>query len=226
MKVIVINGSPRKKWNTATLLEKALEGAASEGAETELIHLYDLNFKGCTSCFACKLKNGKSYGKCAMEDELTPVLAKLKDVDAVILGSPIYLGNSTGEMRSFMERYVFPYLVYSNEIPSLYPKNIPVGFIYTMGVKEENFDFFGLNKTIELNENFAARIFGYSESMYSTDTYQFDDYSKYVADRFDPVEKAKRRKEVFPQDCQKAFEMGARFVRRQKNMEAKKGNCI
>ena len=96
MKVIAINGSPRKKWNTATLLEKALEGAASEGAETELIHLYDFNFKGCISCFACKLKDGKSYGKCAMNDELTHVLAKLKEADAVILGSPIYLGNSTG----------------------------------------------------------------------------------------------------------------------------------
>ncbi len=220
MKVIAINGSPRKKWNTATLLEKALEGAETEGAETEIIHLYDLNFKGCTSCFACKLKDGKSYGKCAMKDELTHVLDKLKDADAVILGSPIYLGNSTGEMRSFMERYIFPFLVYSNDLPSLYPKNIPVGFIYTMGVKEENFDMFGLNKIIELNETLATRIFGYSESLYSTDTYQFDDYSKYVADRFDPVEKAKRRKEVFPQDCEKAFEMGARFVKRQKALEA------
>ena len=221
MKVIAINGSPRKKWNTATLLEKALEGAETEGAETEIIHLYDLNFKGCTSCFACKLKDGKSYGKCAMNDELTPVLDRLKDSDAVILGSPIYLGNSTGEMRSFMERYIFPFLVYSTDLPSLYPKNIPVGFIYTMGVKEENFDMFGLNKIIELNETFATRIFGYSESLYSTDTYQFDDYSKYVADRFDPVEKAKRRKEVFPQDCEKAFEMGARFVKRQKALEAR-----
>jgi multimeric flavodoxin WrbA len=103
IKVIAINGSPRKKWNTATLLEKALEGAVSEGAETEMIHLYNLNFKGCISCFACKLKDGKSYGKCAMKDELTPVLEKLRDTDAVILGSPIYLGNCTGEMRSFME---------------------------------------------------------------------------------------------------------------------------
>ncbi|AKB28047.1 iron-sulfur flavoprotein [Methanosarcina siciliae T4/M] len=219
MKVIAINGSPRKKWNTATLLEKALEGAASEGAETEIIHLYDLDFKGCTSCFACKLKGGKSYGKCAMRDELTPVLERLEDADAVILGSPIYLGNLTGEMRSFMERYVFPYLTYSNSLPSLYPKNTPVGFIYTMGAKEEYFDMFGLRKTIELNENLAKRIFGDSESLYSTDTYQFDDYSKYVADRFDPEEKAKRRKEVFPQDCKKAFEMGARFVKRQKALE-------
>jgi len=54
MKVIAVNGSPRKKWNTATLLHKALDGAKSIGAQTEFIHLYDLNFKGCTSCFACK----------------------------------------------------------------------------------------------------------------------------------------------------------------------------
>jgi multimeric flavodoxin WrbA len=47
MKIMVFNGSPRKKWNTAILLEKTLEGAASQGAETELIHLYDLNFRGC-----------------------------------------------------------------------------------------------------------------------------------------------------------------------------------
>jgi multimeric flavodoxin WrbA len=216
MKVIAINGSPRKKWNTATLLEKALEGAASEGAETELIHLYDLNFKGCTSCFACKQKDGKSYGRCAMKDELTHVLEKLKNTDAVILGSPIYLGNSTGEMRSFMERCIFPYLVYSASPISLYPKNIPVGYIYTMNWKEEHLEMFGLLETIQLNEGVATRIFGYSESLCSTDTYQFDDYSKYVADRFDPVEKAKRRKEVFPQDCAKAFDMGVRFVKRQK----------
>jgi multimeric flavodoxin WrbA len=216
IKVIAINGSPRKKWNTATLLEKVLEGAASEGAETELINLYDLNFKGCTSCFACKLKDGKSYGKCAVNDELTPVLDKLRDADAVILGSPIYLGNSTGEMRSFMERYIYPYLVYSIHPISLFPKSIPVGYIYTMGAKEEHLDFYGLHKVIELNEVIATRIFGYSESMFSTDTHQFDDYSKYVTDSFDPAEKLKRREEVFPQDCEKAFDMGVRFIKRQK----------
>lgn len=62
MNVIAINGSPRKKWNTATLLEHTLEGAKSQGADTELVHLYDLDYKGCTSCFACKLKDGKNYG--------------------------------------------------------------------------------------------------------------------------------------------------------------------
>jgi multimeric flavodoxin WrbA len=109
MKAIGINGSPRKKWNTAALLDKAIEGAVSEGAKAELIHLYDLNFKGCISCFACKAKNGKSYGKCAVKDELTPVLEKVNEADVIILGSPIYFGTVTGEMRSFMERLLFPF---------------------------------------------------------------------------------------------------------------------
>ena len=56
MKAIAINGSPRRNWNTDTLLKKALKGADSVGAETELIHLYNLNFKGCNSCFFCKIK--------------------------------------------------------------------------------------------------------------------------------------------------------------------------
>ena len=79
VKIIAFNGSPRKKWNTATLLEKALEGAASQGAETELIHLYDLNYKGCASCFACKTKGGESYGKCAIKDDLAPILKRIEE---------------------------------------------------------------------------------------------------------------------------------------------------
>ena len=54
MKIIAINGSPRENKNTGTLLKKALEGAESCGAEIEFINLYDLDYKGCISCFACK----------------------------------------------------------------------------------------------------------------------------------------------------------------------------
>ena len=106
MRIIAINGSPRKKWNTATLLVKALEGAASQGAVTDLVHLYDLAYKGCISCFACKAKDGKSYGRCAVEDSLTPLYARIEKADALILGSPIYLGDSvvSGSTKSFSLR--------------------------------------------------------------------------------------------------------------------------
>ncbi|MBU2699995.1 multimeric flavodoxin WrbA [Sporomusaceae bacterium BoRhaA] len=211
-KVIAINGSPRKKWNTATLLNKALEGAASQGAETELINLYDLNYKGCISCFACKLKDGKSYGKCACRDDLTLILEKIEQADALILGSPIYLGAATGEMRSFIERLIFPYLVYDENYSTLFNKKIPTGFIYTMNVNESQMKEMGYNYHLQTIEWAMKRIFGSSESLFVTDTYQFDDYSKYVATKFNSEEKAKRRQEEFPRDCKKAFEMGARFV--------------
>jgi len=92
MKVIAFNGSPRKEWNTATLLKSALDGAASRGADVELVHLYDLDYKGCNSCFACKLKGGKSYGHCGMRDGLTPLLRKVEAADGVLLGSPVLPG--------------------------------------------------------------------------------------------------------------------------------------
>ena len=211
MKVLAINGSPRKNWNTATLLQNALDGAVSQGAETEMVHLYDLDFKGCTSCFACKLKGGKSYGKCAVRDELTPVLEKTEDVDALILGSPIYFGNVTGMMRCFMERLLFPYLTYTQPPISLFPRKIPTAFVYTMNVSEqlmkENYSAF-----IGANEQVLTRMFGHAESLFANETLQFEDYNKVVFSYFDPEERKERRKTVFPQDCKRAFELGVRLA--------------
>jgi multimeric flavodoxin WrbA len=215
MKIMAFNGSPRKKWNTATLLEKALEGAASKGAKTDLIHLYDLNYKGCISCFACKTKGGKSYGRCAVKDDLTPVFRKVEKADAVILGSPIYFGTVSGEMKSFVERLLFPYSVYTDPPGSLFPRKIKTGFIYTMNITEEMMTEWGYIVNFNRYQITMQRIFGYSEYMCSFDTYQFDDYSKVLATRFDPVKKAKRREEIFPEDCDKAYAMGDRFATRE-----------
>jgi multimeric flavodoxin WrbA len=180
MKVMAFNGSPRKKWNTATLLEKALEGAASQGAETELIHLYDLDFKGCISCFACKTRGGKSYGRCAVQDDLTAVFSNIENADAIILGSPIYFGCVSGEMRSFMERLLFPYLRYTDPPQSLFPNRIKTGFIYTMNVTEDQMREWGYLRLFNHHEMILKMIFGASEYICSFDTYQFDDYSKFV----------------------------------------------
>jgi len=212
MTVLAINGSPRKKWNTAMLLEKTLEGAASQGAETELVHLYDLDYKGCTSCFACKLKGGKSYGRCAMSDGLTPLLAKIDTADAFVLGSPIYFGTVTGEMRSFMERLLFPYLVYSRPPGSLFGRSIATAFIYTMNVSEEIMREYQYPVHFGLNENVLRRTFGRAETLCSFETLQFDDYDKVVFNYFDPEERRERRRTVFPEDCASAFALGVRLV--------------
>ena len=213
MHVMAFNGSPRKKWNTATLLEKALEGAASQGADTDLIHLYDLRYTGCKSCFACKTKGSKSYGRCAGRDDLTPILDQVAEADGIVLGSPIYYGTVSGEMKSFIERLVFPYWTYTDPPQSLFPKRIPAGLIYTMNVSEAAAKEFGYDTHFAVNERVLRVVFGSSESLLSFDTYQFEDYSEVVAPRFDPEKKAKRRMEVFPHDCEKAFAMGVRFAK-------------
>ena len=112
MTMLAINGSPRKKWNTAKILQSVLDGAAKAGAETKLVHLYDYDYKGCISCFECKRIGGKNYGRCAVKDALAPVLERAATADALILGTPIYFGAETGEMRSFFERLCFPFLTY------------------------------------------------------------------------------------------------------------------
>ena len=78
----------KKKNNTATLLQKALDGvkeaAKDKKIETEIINIYDLNYTGCKSCFACKRLEGKSYGKCVVKDDIQEVLEKLSQADGII----------------------------------------------------------------------------------------------------------------------------------------------
>ena len=106
MKIIAINGSSRINGNTAELLSHALRGAAEGGAETELIHLRPLNYRGCASCFYCKDKKNP-HGICAMRDDLSPVLEAIKECDGLILGSPIYYGGMSSNLLAFLERFLY-----------------------------------------------------------------------------------------------------------------------
>ena len=219
MKAIAINGSPRKEWNTGTLLNKALEGAMSKGAETEIIHLYDYEYKGCISCFSCKTKGGKSYGNCVLKDGMTHVYEKIKDIDVLFLGSPIYFGDVTGELRSFIERLLFPYLMYTMPPQTLYPKKIGIGLIYTMNCPEEFSTKVGYDRLFKSNEEIMGMILGKAESLMSYDTYQFEDYSMVIAEGIDELKKKKRREEIFPVDCENAFNLGVKLVEDQKRIQ-------
>ena len=88
-KIMIIDGGPRKNMNTAAMLEKFAEGARSAGAEATIVRLYDLDYKGCRSCMACKIK-GRATNVCKFKDALTPVLDAIAQADGLVLGSPIY----------------------------------------------------------------------------------------------------------------------------------------
>ena len=212
IQALAINGSPRTTWNTATLLEHALRGCATEGADTRLVNLYEHDYQGCKSCFACKRIGGKSYGRCNVRDELTPILDRAADADVLLLGSPFYFHTESGEMRSFMERLLFPYLTYTPEHASIFPRQIRTALMYTMNVTEGMLAAFHQESSVAASRDIMRRIFGSCDVLLAFDTYQFDDYSKYVSTAFDPVEKARRRDEAFPQDCEKAHELGIRLA--------------
>ena len=211
MKVIAINGSPRKNWNTDTLLKKALEGAASAGAETEMVYLYDLKFCGCKSCMACKLKKEPRPNRCVLRDDLTAVLDMAHEADAVILGSPIYFGEVTGEMRSFFERFLFQYLNYDDYTQPLSPKK-RIGWVFTMNCPESIFGQIGYDRLLQRYEEWTKLYFGHCETLLSTDTLQVNDYSRYHLGMFDAKAKQLRHETVFPEDLRKAFELGRRLV--------------
>lgn len=215
-KVVILNGSPRKIFNTAKLLKAAQKGAESAGASVEYIDLVDLNFKGCMSCFACKRKGLNLGGLCAWQDGLRPVLEKILSSDAVIIGSPIYYSYPTGMFRNLLERMLFAggtYLADGNGgWKRNLTRNIPVGLIYTMNCPQAAAEHFGYPTVLGPNEAYLRMIYGYCETLNSYDTYQFHDYSKYDCDVFDEKHKAQMRETQFPKDLEAAFNLGKKLT--------------
>lgn len=214
MKVYAINGSPRTNWNTADLCKAFLEGvtSVSEDIEVELIHLSRYDFKGCISCYACKLDNPKTYGFCNYKDGIYELLKDIAKSDGILFASPIYFGEVTSLMRAFMERLLFPFNSYEEGWKCIAPKRLKTAVIYNMTVKEKGMIKSGYPAILNYFEQCIKKIFKEPEHLYVFDTYQFKDYSKYRAGVYDVEAKKERYKTVFPEDCRKAYEMGARMA--------------
>jgi len=210
MKVVLINGSPRRNWNTAQMLESAERGCRDAGAETSLYHIYHMDVKGCSSCFACKRLGGPSYGKCALNDPLKPILEEIWQSDALIIGSPVYFSDVTACVRALLERLWFSSLAYNLQKMVISPKRLPVGVIFTTNAPQPGFHK-ALNEGIV---NTMNAFVGPTELIEANDTLQFDDYSKYDASMFNVEAKRRRHEEVFPQDLQRAYELGQRLLQK------------
>ena len=216
-KVIILNGSPRKNFNTAQMLKEAQKGAEAAGAAVEYFNLYDINYKGCVSCLACKLKGNTTNGLCAYKDDLRPILEKCVNADAIIMGSPIYFSYPTGELRSFMERLLFAAHSYmidkeNGGLKRVLTRTIPAGIIFTMNIPEGWLEQFNYPTILEENVKSLSHVLGYAEGLYVCDTTQFADFSKYDCDLFNEKDKAKAKEEHFSKDLQKAFDLGKRLV--------------
>ena len=205
-KIIAINGSPRSGWNTDILVREAAAGAASAGAEAEIIDLYKLEkFTGCISCFGCKTE--AHLGKCICRDGLADVLEKIRTADGLILGSPVYLGDVSAGLRALFERLVFQYISYKLDPPNYNSQKIPAVFILTSGAPEGCYADL-LKRYMGSLETFV----GPTQTLVSADTLQVSNYDRYNWTMFNPDKKKERRDTVFPQERQAAFTLGVNML--------------
>jgi multimeric flavodoxin WrbA len=98
-KVVIFKGSPRKNGYTTRLLEQVAKGAKSKGAEVIEFDLNDSGIRGCQGCYYCKSHEG-----CATKDYLQPMYEDLKNAAGIIVGSPIYFGAITGQVKQWFDR--------------------------------------------------------------------------------------------------------------------------
>ena len=207
-KIMIIDGGPRKTFNTASMLQKFAEGASSASDEIEVktVRLYDLDYKGCMSCMACKIK-GKASNICKFKDALTPVLEEIAEADGLVLGSPNYFGEITAQMRAFLERLAFAWLSY-NDYSITAPKRMPVVLVETMnGTPEYNNDH-GYGSM----EHCITQALGQPEKLIAYNTYQVKNYDHYELGGFSEEAKRQYRNEHWEEDLQKAYDAGKQMA--------------
>jgi len=207
-KIMIIDGGPRKNFNTASMLQKFAEGVLSAGSQIEVktVRLYGLEYKGCMSCMACKMK-GKASNVCKFTDALTPVLEEIAEADGLVLGSPIYFGDVTGQMRAFLERLAFPWLSY-NDYSLTAPKRMPVALVETMNGTPRRNNSQGYGSM----EPCLAAALGQPEHIVAYNTYQVKNYDRYELASFSEEAKRHYRDEHWEQDLQKAYDAGRRMA--------------
>ncbi len=115
MKIVAMLGSPRAQSNSTTLARALLKGAAELGAETREYLLNQMDFQGCQGCGGCKTKSEI----CLKEDEMSAALAEAKAADVLVLASPVYFGDISGQMKCFFDR-TYSYLNpdFSSRVPA------------------------------------------------------------------------------------------------------------
>jgi NAD(P)H-dependent FMN reductase len=207
-KIVAVNGSPRKGWNTDMLVDEAIKGAESKGAQVVKFDLYRLEgFTGCISCFGCKRE--AHMGECICKDGLKPVLDAVKEADGLIMGAPNYFGDLCAEFKLFYERLVFPYLTYNAGNPCCNTRMIPTLLIMTSNAPDTLY-----LDVMNRYRDTLNRFIGPTETLVSGETQQVKDYSKFDWTMFDAEQRYERRKKVFPDELRKAFEKGSSLASR------------
>lgn len=97
--IVLINGSPRKNGATSTILKYISNQLEEKGIPTELIHVGDLNLQYCCGCCTCY-----QTGKCIYTDDIEDLSHKIKSADGIVIGTPTYASNISGQLKTIIDR--------------------------------------------------------------------------------------------------------------------------
>lgn len=100
MKVVGFVGSPRKAGNTTSIVNEVLRGASEAGAETKIFNLNELSIRGCQACYKCQTPEGR----CVQTDGMAPLYDEIFSADAVVIGTPVFMFQITGQTKTFIDR--------------------------------------------------------------------------------------------------------------------------
>jgi len=135
MKLVCLLGSPRRNGNSAAIADHIVQRAQELGAETETVYLNGLQYRGCQGCYVCKT----TLERCVLNDDLAAVLESVREADALVMATPVYYGDVTGQLKNFIDR-TFSYLVpdyYANPQPSRLTPGKRLAFVITQGQPDE-----------------------------------------------------------------------------------------
>jgi multimeric flavodoxin WrbA len=136
MKVVGFVGSPRKKGNTFAMVNEVLRGAREAGAETNIYVLNSLNIKGCQACYKCQTPEGS----CVQKDDMKQLYDEIISADGVVIGSPVYMVQVTGQTKTFIDR-LFALLYFKDGKPGVFGNKIKgkkAVAVYSQGQPDTN----------------------------------------------------------------------------------------
>jgi multimeric flavodoxin WrbA len=136
MKVLIINGSPRKKGNTSELV-KQFQKSVGKKAETEVVYIYEMDIKGCKNCGTCQKTILDTH--CTIDDDMADLYEKFLSFEMIVLASPIYMWQFTPCMLAFLNRL---HCLCQSEVSSYNEmKGKKMAVLITLGAEEEVADY-------------------------------------------------------------------------------------
>ena len=206
MKIYALNAGPRKGWNSDEMLESFIKGVRDTAPDIDIekVHIYDLDFKGCRSCFACQLKATEN-GHCLFRDGATELIRGIKSGGGLVFASPVYFFDVPSQMRAILERLFYP---------GSAGREIPVTAIYTMNQRQKNMDKYFKRHLDDIAFFFRNEFHTEPEQIYVQNTLHWKNPEKFLFPPEQYEDKAKYREAQYPADLQTCYDAGVRFARR------------